>query len=116
MGMQFNASQVHDPDEACGIIHYELLSGPARRKRECHCADPRGAIGGRAFLVKRITLGSIDEAFQYDRTILNSPQCPGCNGKIVTDQVKFSQPHLFREIKLVWVCNPDITSIDGQSL
>jgi hypothetical protein len=91
MGMQFNASQVHNPSETRRPIDHKFLCSPTGRKRECHGAEPRRSINGRSLLIERLALGSIDEAFQYDGAILNSLQRAGRDRKVVTYEVKFGQ-------------------------
>ena len=49
MGVEFQAAEVHDPGQPGGVIHDHLFGGAAGGERECHGAQPGGAIAGARF-------------------------------------------------------------------
>ena len=79
-------------------------------------SQPRGPLGGRALLIKRLALGAVDEAFENERTILDSGQSAGRDRQIVAHEVEFRELRLPGKIRLVRVRHADLASFDREQL
>src|SRR5436309_14967638 len=60
--MELDAAQVHDPREPRRVIDDDFLRFAARWEGQRNGSQPRGPLGGRAFLIKRLAFGAVDEA------------------------------------------------------
>ncbi len=79
--MQLDAAQVHNPRKSRCVIDYDFFRFASRRKRQRHRSQPRGPIGGGAFLIERLAFGAIDEAFENHGAIADPSQSPGATDR-----------------------------------
>lgn len=114
--MQFDATQVDNPGEPSGIIDNNFFSGSSGREGKRYGSQPGRSLRGCTLLIKCLRLGSVHEALENNRAILNAGQCPRRNRKIVPDQVQFRYSDLGRKIQFIWMRDNDIPSIDREHL
>ncbi len=89
MRVQFDAAQIHDPGQSGRVVNHQFFRGAAGREGKRDGTQPIGVVGGGALLIKRLTLGSIDEALQHDGTVANPIQRARCDRQVVAHQVEF---------------------------
>ena len=94
MGVQFDATQIDDPGKPSRVIDDDLFRSSARREREGNCSQPWRPLSGRTLLIKRLTLGAVDETLQNNRTILDSGERARRNGQIVAHKIEFRDSRL----------------------
>src|SRR5208283_6225735 len=69
----------------------------------------------RAFLIKRLRLGAIDETFQNNWSILNPGQRTRSDGEIILNKFELGDFYLRRKIQLLGVCDLDFLPVDRQN-
>ena len=116
MGVEFEASEVHDPRQAGGVIDDHLFGGAARWERKCDGAKPGGAIGGRALLVERLGLSAVDEALENDGTILDALQRSRGHSEVVFHDIELRYLNLPGEVELFGMGDPYLASADRKDL
>ena len=114
MRMQLNATEVNDPRESGGVIDYNFLRDPTRRKRQRRGTQPNRPVRRRAFLIERLPLGAVDKTFQHDWSIANARERAGRDGQVVTNEIEFAEFHLGSEIRLVGIRNAYFASLDRE--
>ncbi len=116
MRMQLNASEVDDPRETGGVVHYDFLGRPAGWEREGDRAQPGRTIGRRAFLIEGLALSAVHKSLENDRAALNAKEGAASNGQVIAHDVEFGELDLPREIKLFRMSDPDLAPLDGEHL
>ena len=113
--MQLDATEVHDPREAGGVIDDNFFSGPSRRKRKRDRPQPVRTILRRALLIKRLALGAIHESFEHVRPIPNATNRSSRHRQVVLNDLELGQFDVAREIGLVRIGDLDLAAVDRQN-
>jgi hypothetical protein len=95
MRVQLNASQIHNPGKPGCVVHDKFFRRSAGWKRQRNRAKPRWMVGRSAFLVERLSLGSVNESFEHQRAIRDSAESTVGDRQVVPNQIELSKLDLF---------------------
>ena len=73
-------------------------------------------MGGRAFLIEGLALGTVDEALENQRAIANSSESARGDGEIVAYEIKFGELGLLGKIRFIRMGYTDFATLDRQNL
>jgi hypothetical protein len=74
------------------------------------------ALGGLPFLIERLAFGTVDEAFENERTILDASESARRDRQIVAHEIEFRELRLLRKIQLLGMGHLDLAPLDRQDL
>ena len=113
--IEVDASQVDDPGQLRGVVHHDLLGGPARWKGELDGLDPLGTRRRRAFLEEGLPLGPIDEPLESHGATRDPTQRSFSDCHVIANQIELGVAAL-REENLVGIADRDRPPGDFQDL
>ena len=97
------------------IIDHDFFRRAAGRKGKRDCSQPGRPFGGRALLIKRLTLGPVYVTFENQRTIPYSTESARRDRQIVADKIEFRELRLPGKIWFLGVGHTDLAALDRQS-
>jgi len=89
MRVKFDATQIDDPRQASCVIDHNFLCRSVRRECERDGSQPRRSLGGRTLLIKCLSLSTMDEALEHNRTIPDPGDSARSYQQVVTYEIEF---------------------------
>src|SRR5579875_1882962 len=116
MGMQFEAPEIDDPRQTGGVVHHDFFRDTPGRKSQSDGSQPAGTFYRSALLVESFALGSVHEAFEYQRAVADCVERAGRERPIIADDIKFRELDLARKIEFFRMRDAHLTPIDREQL
>jgi len=115
--VEFDAAEVDDEGEACGVVDDDLFGGAAGGEGESHGAEKGGQVGGGALLVEGLGLaavkaGSVDESLEDNGAVANALKGSRGDGEVVADEIELGELGFAGEVELFRVRDADGVVVD----
>ena len=114
--VEFNAAEIDDPGETCGIIDDQLFGSAAGREGKGYRSEPVRVVGRRALLIEGGLFRAVDEPFQNDGAIADTGERTRGDGEVVADQVEFGDLGFAGKIQLVGIGYTNLVTVDCEDL
>ena len=115
MRVEVDAAEVDDPGQRRGLVHDDLVGGPAGREGQLGGADPVGRVVRRPLLEERLLGDAVDEALEGHRPAADAGQRAVGDRKVVVDEVELRVSGV-REVDLLRVGDRDLATADLEDL